>query len=115
MADLVTALVSDGCAVQIRWQAGSATPAGLENLLTLERSLLRRFRRSGSDPLPDGALDASVTPQGSPDIIVDLTGQPARADKSAARWLQVFFNGASGEDAVFDAVLHGDLPQIEIC
>ena len=58
MPRLVRALMADGMTVQIRWQHGIKSPAGLDSLLTLERSLLRRHKPCGSDPLENGSLDA---------------------------------------------------------
>ena len=114
MLRLLRALSTEGFAVQIRWQQGFAKPAGLESLLTLERSLLRHFKPCGSDPIQNDDLAAYSQSDAKPDIVIDLTSAPAQPDASVARWLQVFFDGQSGENAVLDAVLHGDLPQIEI-
>jgi hypothetical protein len=114
MQHLLRTLAADGFAAQIRWQDGNPKPAGLDSLLSLERSLLRHFKTSGADAASEADFAEFASSLSKPDIVIDLTSKPAQPDPAIARWLQISFDGENGENALIQAILRGELPQIEI-
>jgi hypothetical protein len=100
--------------VQIAWTATAAPrPAGLEALFELERILLRKGKRGGTDQLKV-VPEAMPRAVGAPDVVVDFTSVSRDSGCVAKLYLRPLFNGEAGENAALAAILAGDLPVIEI-
>ncbi|PZA10387.1 hypothetical protein DNX69_13505 [Rhodopseudomonas palustris] len=114
MRHLLDLLADDQRTLQVSWISSPAErPAGLETLLDLERMLLRRGRRCGSDAEP-ALLNEARGSYGTPEVVIDFTTAPREADCGARLYLRPLFDGHDGEDALLAAILAGDLPVIEI-
>lgn len=114
MEHALSALIKDDIAVQIAWvDAGAAKPQGLDLLFELERLLLKRGTRDGSELASVDAIGGSVATNGVPDIVVDFSS--AAVQKSGAvRRLTPLYNGVVGENGILEAALAGGLPRIDI-
>lgn len=115
MQRVVRALVPQTFDVRVHWVDGGAKkPSGLDLLFDLERMLLRKGAAGGADIVSEKEIAPAHSPPGDASVIIDLSGSEQTAATGSARWLRPLYNGAAGEDAIFAAVLSGDLPCIEI-
>ncbi|ABE38347.1 conserved hypothetical protein [Rhodopseudomonas palustris BisB5] len=114
MRHQMSLLCSDPNRLQVAWVRTDATrPTGLEQLLDLERMVMRRGRPCGAD-LCSELLREGRQPSQTADIVVDFTAMPRDPKRAAQLYLRPLYNGAAGEDAALAAILGGDLPLIEI-
>ncbi|MFT4278484.1 MAG: hypothetical protein QM576_19235 [Rhodopseudomonas sp.] len=114
MRNLLGLLSGGERTLQVSWvSTPTERPAGLEALLDLERMLLRRGRRCGGDTEPALLQDFRIS-HGEPEVVIDFTAAPRKADCAARLYLRPLFDGRAGEDAALAAILAGDLPVIEI-
>lgn len=106
-------LARSGHTVGVVLAAGGPPEPGTALLLSGERSILRRGRPSGADPLdpPDFAA-VLAPPEATFDLVVDLTHRPALAP--GATTLVVAWDGSPGENAALAALLSGAMPVVEI-
>lgn len=114
MERAVSALSKDNVAVQVAWvDDDTPKPQALDLLFELERMLLKRGARDGSDSVSIDAVGGSSV-KGEPDIVVDFsTGAAGRKTTSARRFVPLY-NGAAGENGVLEATVAGDFPRIDI-
>jgi hypothetical protein len=100
--------------VAVTWRAGQGSagvPSAVETLFTLERLVHRLRGPRLSDRLGPDKLDLVGAAAQPPDLIIDLTG----AEPSAYRpTLRVLFDGLPDESVLFDALLAGRMPTIEV-
>lgn len=114
MERVINALSRDDVAVQIAWvDSGAAKPQGLDLLFELERMVLKRGARDGSEGLSADSVGRGLSTKGAPDVVVDFSSAADQMTTSARR-LTPLYNGVTGENGILEAVLAGDLPRIDI-
>lgn len=114
MERVINALSRDDIAVQIAWVDSSvAKPQGLDLLFELERMVLKRGVRDGSEGLSADAVGRGLSAKGDPDVVVDFSSAADQKTTSARR-LTPLYNGVVGENGILEAALAGDLPRIDI-
>jgi hypothetical protein len=114
MERAISAFSKDNVVVQVAWiDADAPKPQALDALFELERMLLKRGARDGSDSVSIDAV-GGMSMKGEPDIVVDFSSGAAGRKTTAARRIVPLYNGATGENGLLEATLAGDLPRIDI-
>ncbi|RVU20581.1 glucosamine inositolphosphorylceramide transferase family protein [Methylobacterium oryzihabitans] len=96
--------------VAVAFGPGHPLPPALRLLLSLERQIYRLRGEQAADLVDPGDLRAfgpkvASGPEGGPDLVIDLTGDPCAAGGPC---LQPLYGGLAGDDALLDALLAGE-------
>ena len=105
-----------GAVIQMRFEEGTGTyPFAVNQLLALERSLLRRRCPALCDRTVGDAGSAVEGADAAPDVIIDLTGanEPAQPPRGT-RVLRPLYDGFPGELAAVAILLSGRCPSLTL-